>query len=169
MENYKDSAVLFFCYIDIDKYLKFLKEDIKENPDKKEFNEKQIEEAKKVKEEYGVRPLVGSTIVIMPTCNKGVKTAKFLYAGYNTDILPSLKITNGLMFYRLSYALDNGCDYCDLGGMDGNLSDHLSTFKSKFNPEVLELVGEYDLVISKFWFGLFNLAMKTLKFIRSKR
>lgn len=169
MENYKDSAVLFFCYIDIDKYLKFLKEDIKENPDKKEFNEKQIEEAKKVKEEYGVRPLVGSTIVIMPTCNKGVKTAKFLYAGYNTDILPSLKITNGLMFYRLNYALDNGCDYCDLGGMDGNLSDHLSTFKSKFNPEVLELVGEYDLVISKFWFGLFNLAMKTLKFIRSKR
>ncbi len=169
MENYKDSAVLFFCYIDIDKYLKFLKDDIKENPDKKEFNEKQMLEAKKIKEEYGKRVHVGSTIVIMPTCKNGIKTAKFLYAGYNTDVLPSLKITNGLMFYRLSYCLDEGCDYCDLGGMDGNLNDHLATFKSKFNPEVLELVGEYDLVISKFWFNLFNLAMNILKFIRSKR
>ena len=73
------------------------------------------------------------------------------------------------MFYRLCYCLDNGCDYCDLGGVDGSLEDHLSTFKSKFNPNVLELVGEYDLVISKTWYGLFNLGLKTLKFIRSKR
>ena len=106
---------------------------------------------------------------IMPTCKKGIKTASFLYAGTNTKILPSLKITNGLMFYRLCYALEKGCDYCDLGGVDGSLEDHLSTFKSKFNPEVLELVGEYDLVVSKFWFGLFNLAMSTLRFIKSKR
>lgn len=169
MDSFPDNAVLFFAHVNIDKYIKFLEKDMKEHENKKEFCLNQIEEAKKVKEKYGSRPLAGATIVMMPTCNNGIKTASFLYAGTNTNILPSLKITNGLMFYRLCYCLDNGCDYCDLGGVDGSLEDHLSTFKSKFNPNVLELVGEYDLVISKVWYGLFNLGLKTLKFIRSKR
>lgn len=169
MDSFPDNAVLFFAHVNIDKYIKFLEKDMKEHENKKEFCLNQIEEAKKVKEKYGNRPLAGATIVMMPTCNSGIKTASFLYAGTNTNILPSLKITNGLMFYRLCYCLDNGCDYCDLGGVDGSLEDHLSTFKSKFNPNVLELVGEYDLVISKVWYGLFNLGLKTLKFIRSKR
>lgn len=169
MELFPENAVLFFARVNIDKYIKFLENDMQENESKKEFCEKQINEALKIKEEYGNNPLAGATIVMMPTCKTGIKTASFLYAGTNTNILTTLKITNGLMFYRLSYCLDNGCDYCDLGGVDGSLEDHLSTFKSKFNPEVLELVGEYDLVVSKFWFGLFNLAMKVLKFLRSKR
>lgn len=169
MDSFPDNAVLFFAHVNIDKYIKFLEKDMKEHENKKEFCLNQIEEAKKVKEKYGNRPLAGATIVMMPTCNNGIKTASFLYAGTNTNILPSLKITNGLMFYRLCYCLDNGCDYCDLGGVDGSLEDHLSTFKSKFNPNVLELVGEYDLVISKVWYGLFNLGLKILKFIRSKR
>lgn len=169
MDSFPDNAVLFFAHVNIDKYIRFLEKDMEEHENKKEFCLKQIEEAKKVKEKYGNRPLAGATIVMMPTCNSGIKTASFLYAGTNTNILPSLKITNGLMFYRLCYCLDNGCDYCDLGGVDGSLEDHLSTFKSKFNPNVLELVGEYDLVISKTWYGLFNLGLKILKFIRSKR
>ena len=169
MDSFPDNAVLFFAHVNIDKYIKFLEKDMKEHENKKDFCLNQIEEAKKIKEKYGNRPLAGATIVMMPTCNNGIKTASFLYAGTNTNILPSLKITNGLMFYRLCYCLDNGCDYCDLGGVDGSLEDHLSTFKSKFNPNVLELVGEYDLVISKVWYGLFNLGLKTLKFIRSKR
>ena len=102
---------------------------------------------------------------MMPTNEKGNKIAVFLYAGTNTEILPSLKITNGLMFYRLCYCLDKGYDYCDLGGVDGSLEDHLSTFKSKFNPQVLELVGEYDLIISKFYFNMFKSGMKIHRLI----
>lgn len=169
MKNFPNNAVLFFARVNVDKYISFLKKDMKEHENKKEFCEKQIKEAIDVKKEFGPKPLAGATIVMMPTCKTGTKVASFLYAGTNTKILPSLKITNGLMFYRLCYCLDQGCDYCDLGGIDGSLEDHLSTFKSKFNPNVLELVGEYDLVISKFWFGMFNLAMNVLKYIRSKR
>ncbi len=169
MKAFPDNAVLFFARIDIDKYIKFLKNDMKENENKKEFCEKQIKEAIDVKKEFGPKPLAGATIVMMPTCKTGIKTASFLYAGTNTKILPSLKITNGLMFYRLCYCLDRNLDYCDLGGVDGSLEDHLSTFKSKFNPNVLELVGEYDLIINKFWFKMFNLAMDLRKYIRSKR
>ncbi len=169
MECFPNNAVLFFARVDIDKYISFLKKDMKEHENKKEFCEKQIKEAENVKKEFGPKPLAGATIVMMPTCKTGTKVASFLYAGTNTKILPSLKITNGLMFYRLCYCLERDCDYCDLGGIDGSLEDHLATFKSKFNPNVLELVGEYDLIINKLCFGLFNLAMKTLKFIRSKR
>jgi len=169
MECFKENAVLFFAMVNVYKYIKFLKNDMKEHENKKEFCEKQIKEAETIKKEFGPKPLAGATIVMMPTCKTGTKVASFLYAGTNTKILPSLKITNGLMFYRLCYCLDNGCDYCDLGGIDGSLEDHLATFKSKFNPNVLELVGEFDLVINKFWYSLFNLGMKVLKFIRSKR
>lgn len=169
MECFPENAVLFFARVNIDKYIKFLKNDMKEHENKKEFCEKQIKEAENIKKEFGPKPLAGATIVMMPTCKTGTKVASFLYAGTNTKVLPSLKITNGLMFYRLCYCLDKGCDYCDLGGIDGSLEDHLATFKSKFNPNVLELVGEFDLIINKFWYSLFNLGMKILKFIRSKR
>jgi len=169
MECFKDDTMLFFAHVNIDKYIDFLKKDMKENKNKEEFCKKQIEEAQSIKEKYGNNPLAGATIVMMPTCKTGTKVASFLYAGTNTEILPSLKITNGLMFYRLCYCMENGVDYCDLGGVDGSLEDHLSTFKSKFNPNVLELVGEYDLVISNFWNSMFNIAMKVLKYIRSKR
>lgn len=169
MESFPNNAVLFFARVDIDKYISFLKKDMKENKNKKEFCEKQLKEAEEVKKEFGPKPFAGATIVMMPTCKSGIKTASFLYAGTNTKILPSLKITNGLMFYRLCYCLDNGCDYCDLGGVDGSLEDHLSTFKSKFNPNVLELVGEYDLIINKPLYNLFNILMKIRKYIMSKR
>lgn len=169
MEYFPSNAILFFARVDIDKYIAFLKKDMVEHENKKEFCENQIKEAKKIREEYGNKPLAGATIVMMPTCKTGTKVASFLYAGTNTKILPSLKITNGLMFYRLCYCLDNDCDYCDLGGVDGSLEDHLSTFKSKFNPNVLELVGEFDLVTNRFWFSIFKITMGVLKFIRSKR
>lgn len=169
MDNFPLNAVLFFARVDIDKYINFLKKDMVDNPNKKEFSEKQIEESKRIRKKYGNKPLAGATIVMMPTCTKGIKTASFLYAGTNTEIFPTLKITNGLMFYRLCYCLENKCDYCDLGGIDGSLNDHLSTFKSKFNPNVLELVGEYDLITNKFMYKVFNILMKIRKYIMSKR
>ena len=169
MNNFPSNAVLFFARIDINKYISFLENDMKEHEEKKEFCEKQIKEAELIRNKYGNKPLAGATIVMMPTCNSGARVASFLYAGTNTEILPYLKITNGLMFYRLCYCLEKKCDYCDLGGVDGSLEDHLSVFKSKFNPNVLELVGEFDLVVNKFWFNMFNFLMKIRKYIMSKR
>lgn len=169
MRNFPDEAVLFFAKVNIEKYIKFLENDEANNPDKKEFCLKQKKEALALMKEYGNVITAGATIVMMPTCKTGTKVASFLYAGTNTKVLPSLKITNGLMFYRLCYCLDKECDYCDLGGIDGSLEDHLSTFKSKFNPVVLELVGEYDYIINKPFYSMFNLALKIRKYLMSRR
>lgn len=168
MESFPDQIVLFFAKVNIAKYIDFLNKDMKEHEDKKDFCMKQISEAEKIRKEYGDIPIAAASIVMLPTCRTGTKTASFLYAGTDTDILPSLKITNGLMYYRLCYCLDMGCDYCDLGGVDGSLEDHLSTFKSKFNPNVLELVGEYDLVVHGVINFMFVKGIAVFKYIRSK-
>lgn len=169
MESFPKDTVLFFAKVDINKYIDFIKKDMETNIDKIEFCEKQLLEAEALKKEYGDIITAGASIVMLPPCKNGIKVASFLYAGTDVKVLPSLKITNGLMYYRLCYCLDKVYDYCDLGGIDGNLEDHLSIFKSKFNPEVLELIGEYDLIINKFLFYSFTFLIKILKFIRMKR
>jgi serine/alanine adding enzyme len=55
------------------------------------------------------------------------------------------------------------CHYCNLGGVDGNLNDHLTTFKSKFNPVVVEYVGEFDLVINKLIYFAFEKFLPSIK------
>ena len=53
MDAFPDNAVLFFARVDIDKYIKFLENDMKEHENKKEFCLKQIKEAEETKKEYG--------------------------------------------------------------------------------------------------------------------
>lgn len=156
MNNYPTHTVLFFAKINFDKYLSFLETELSNKKADQDFVNQQIIEVKNLITQYGSSKVVASSIVMMPICKMGVRVASFLYAGTNTDILPNLKVTNGLMYYRLCYALKEGCHYADLGGIDGSLTDHLSVFKSKFNPLVFELVGEYDLIINKKIYYFFN-------------
>ena len=163
MEAYPQHARLYFAKINISRYLDFLEEDAQKDAKRREISEKRKQEALEVREKYGEEPLVGATIVLLPTATSGIRVASFLYAGTNTDILPSLKITNGLMYYRLCTCMDYGATVCDLGGVEGTLDDSLTTFKSKFNPNVLELVGEYDLFLNKPMYDAFEWALKVYK------
>ena len=165
MHAYPNAARLYFARVDLDEYISFIKEDMK-NPDRAEIGAQRLKEAEALKVKYGRQPVAAATIVLLPTANKGVRTASFLYAGTNTEILPTLKITNGLMYYRLCTCQDAGATVCDLGGVEGTLDDHLTEFKSKFNPNVLELVGEYDLFLNKPAYDLFQFALKSYKNLR---
>ena len=49
-----------------------------------------------------------------------------------------------------------GYDYADLEGVDGTFDDYLSKTKAKYNPVVLEFVGEFDISINKFWYFIFS-------------
>lgn len=163
MENYPDSTVLFFGKINFDKYLSFLESEKNNKNANQEFVNNQIIEVKKLIETYGNSKVVAASIVMLPLNKNGIKVASFLYAGTNTEILPNLKVTNGLMFYRLCYSLSKEIHYADLGGVDGNLNDHLSVFKSKFNPLVFELVGEYDFIVNKKIYYIFNKLLPVVK------
>jgi serine/alanine adding enzyme len=163
MTNYPDSTILFFGKIHFDKYLSFLEGELSNKNANQEFVNNQITEVKKLIKTYGNSRVVAASIVMLPLNKKGLKVASFLYAGTNTEILPNLKVTNGLMFYRLCYAIKEKIHYADLGGVSGYLNEHLSIFKSKFNPLVFELVGEYDLVINKKIYYIFNKLLPIVK------
>ena len=58
-----------------------------------------------------------------------------------------------------------------LGGISGNFNkDHplygLYTFKRGFGGVVEELIGEFDLVISPFYYFLYNRSLKIYNFIK---
>ena len=80
----------------------------------------------------------------------------------------NLCVSIGMIYEILKLSSENHCHYCNLGGVDGDLNDHLSEFKSKFNPIVLEFIGEYDLPISKVKYHLITTFMPLLKRIYRK-
>jgi len=121
-----------------------------------EFLQDQQEKTIKLIEERGDSVITSAALVVLPPNKEGIKMAEFLYAGNDVSLLPNLKINNGLTYYRLLYCLENNYHYANLGGVDGSLEDHLSVFKSKFNPLVIEFIGEYDLPVNKILYVLIS-------------
>ena len=80
------------------------------------------------------------------------------------------------MLYQVMLdCMEDRVDYLNLGGVEGTLDDALSEFKQKFAPEVLEFIGEFDLVVSPVKYKLFDKglpaarsAMKKLRSVGKK-
>jgi len=161
MENYKGKANLVFGHINLSKYLEFLK-----NNNGKEEEMKEVQELIK---KYGDNMTLSGALMILPSNKKGIRTSEYLYAG-NSSYLTKLNVSAGLVFEIIKFSMKNNCHYCNLGGIDGNLNDHLSIFKSKFNGQILEFCGEYDLPINKFlYFNYKNLYPILLKIYKKMR
>lgn len=86
---------------------------------------------------------------------------EFLYAGMNDDF-QFLNPQSLLHTKAFEHFFELGYQVCSMGGVEGTLDDGLSKFKSKFNPYVVEYIGEFDLVLNK----PFYLAYKTLMNLR---
>ncbi len=145
MENYKETSYLVFGKIDLNKYIDFLKNN--------NSKEEELLEAKKLLKDHGNNIILSASLIILPANEKGIRTSEYLYAG-NSLNLTKLRVSTGVVFEILKFSIKNNCHYCNLGGIDGNLNDHLTTFKEKFNGQVLEFAGEYDLPISKIYYPI---------------
>jgi serine/alanine adding enzyme len=169
LTSFKERALLCFAHVDLDKYMSFLDSEIKAN-NKNNDLKRQYEEANELHQKYGTDVITSVALVLMPS-NKGVRMMEYLYAGNNTSILSHLNTNVGLLFDIFKKCLEKNIHYCNLGGVEGTLDDNLTTFKSKFNPVILEFAGEYDLPINKGTYkvinGLIPYAKKTYKKIRS--
>lgn len=135
----KFNAYLFFGKLDLCQYLTFLKEKGK-NDEIKEV-EDLIEKGNKIIN-------LSAALVILPQNEKGVRTSEYLYAG-NDLKFAKLNVSYGLVYDICKFSIKQNCQYCNLGGIEGTLDDHLTSFKSKFNAIVWEYAGEYDLIINK--------------------
>lgn len=153
MEEYQEEAHLFFGILNLETYLSFLKDN--------NGKEEEIEEVKNLLEKGRVEIPLSTSFVLIPN-NKGIKTSEYLYAG-NHLLFTKLNVSVGLVYEICKYSLENNCYYCNLGGINGTFDDHLTPFKSRFNAIVFEFAGEYDLVIQKVRYHLYDFGMPFLK------
>lgn len=159
MKNYP-TAILVFGTINLPKYLKFLEENNGKSTE--------IEEVKELLKTHEENMVLSASIMFLPSNIKGIRTSEYLYAG-NSLSLTKIRVSTGVVFEIIKFSLENNCHYCNLGGIDGNLNDHLTSFKEKFNGEVLEFAGEYDLPIKWIYYPIkvmYPILLKIYKIIR---
>ena len=110
---------------------------------------------------------LSAALLVMPVNNSGLKISEYLYAG-NSLLFKKLRVSEGLVNYLCEISIDNQCHYCNLGGVDGSLEDHLSKFKLNFGSNITEHIGEYDLIINKFIYYPITILLPLLKKIYGK-
>ena len=162
MKNFNKNIYLFFANIDLNKYIDFLKEN--------NAKEEEIDYVNMLIKENGNTLTLSTGLLLLPTNKKGIRTSEYLYAGNSQD-LTKLHASAGLVFEMIKFSMENKCHYCNLGGVDGNLNDHLTVFKQGFNGRIMEFSGEYDLPISWIYYPikfLYPIALKMYKFIRKR-
>lgn len=71
-------------------------------------------------------------------------------------------------FETANHAFEKGNHWQNMGGVENDLSGGLYNFKSKFKPEIEEMIGEFNLPVSPLY-KLSNLAYTIRKKLRSKR
>jgi len=157
LNNFKDRAYLFFGNINLNKYLEFLKNN--------NGKEEEIEEIKTLIKENGDILTLSTGLLLLPGNKKGIRTSEYLYAG-NSSLLSKLNTSAGLVFEMIKFSMENNCHYCNLGGVDGNLNDHLTIFKQKFNGRIMIFSGEYDLPTSLIYYPIKLLYPVLLKVYR---
>lgn len=121
---------------------------------------KKYEELTRLKDEKGSKIVMASSMFL--TFGNEVV---YLFSGsydeymkYNAQYLIQWEI--------IKYAVNNKYDRYNFYGIDGNLDKEnndtygIYEFKKGFDGRVVEFIGEFDLVVSKFYYNLYNIAFK---------
>ena len=143
---FRGYAYMVFGKIDLNRYYDFLKEDSSIAPEK-------LQEVIKLKAEKGPSVILSAAIILMPQNRQGIRVGEYLYAG-NALFLPGLRISKAMVFECCKFSIQNGCDYFNLGGVEGALDDSLTKFKRNFNGRIMEFAGEYDLPASLLYYPI---------------
>lgn len=166
LNAYGERAKIYFAKIHLPTYIDYLEKSI-EKGENAEKNQILKDEAQAVMSSRGDTVALSTGLVIFPHSEEKIKIAEYLYAGADTSIFPNLSTPNGVVYTSACDALDCGCDYYNLGGIDGDLKSPLAIFKKKFSPHIFEFVGEFDLVIDRlFYFGFEKCLPKAKKIIK---
>ena len=158
MDAFGSDANMYIARINVDKFSEFLCCEINKSKDEALIAKykSQLEDCKKAKEKYGNVISIAATLAITPPNKKGIKKVEYLYAGTFEEVFPYLNTNASVHINSFIDMLNRGYDYADLEGVDGTFDDHLSKTKAKYNPVVLEFVGEFDMSINKFWYFIFS-------------
>lgn len=119
--------------------------------------DKQLEKIKEYKKEYGNKTTLGG-ILFLVYGNEVLS----LYGGSEAKLM-QFQSAYTLHFDGVKYACENGYKRYNFYGITGDFRESnplygLYLFKKSFGGNVVELVGEFDLVINKFWYRTYKMA-----------
>ena len=142
----------------------------KQDEDSIERLKKQIEKIEEYQKEYGDKKTLG-TILFLIYGNEVLS----LFGGTDDNLL-QFQSAYTVHYAGIKYAIDNGYKRYNFYGITGDFRKEnplygLYLFKKSFGGHVVELVGEYDLITSKFWYNTYKIAFKlyrTAKHIKNK-
>ena len=180
MNTYPEDGVIFLAQCNLVKLAKEaherkeqLEEEMKNTPEnaKKKMRrledqmrsaEKDIKEFDEMLEEFGNEDQQISIAGIL-SIQYG-NTCEMLYAGMDErfkKFMPQYKE----YVENFRWAFERGCEWSNMGGVEGTLDDGLTKFKDNFNPTINEFIGEFDLPVNKL---LFNLSEKAYSYVKNK-
>lgn len=136
--------------------------------DKKEIErlEKQLEKINQYKKEYGNKTLLGGILFLI----YGNEVLS-LHGGSLANLM-QFQSAYTIHFAGIKYALDNNYNRYNFYGITGDFRKEnplygLYLFKKSFGGKVVELIGEFDYIISPFWYHAYNLAFNTYHAIKN--
>lgn len=171
-----ENLIINVCYLDTNLGINKFKDEIKKiegYQDIKDYHLKDIEDYKKkielyesYQKKYGDKiPLAGTMSIV---CGKeylnlfGGAYEEFMH--YDAQYL--------IKWHTMKEALNLGCEIYNFYGISGNFEKEnndmygVYEFKRGFGGRVVELIGEFDLIISKHKYCLYNFMFKTYKIVK---
>ena len=122
-----------------------------------DFNEYKKNTEEELKQEHGEKTLLGG-ILFLVYGNEVLS----LYGG-STAKLMQFQSAYTVHFAGVKMAVENNYDKYNFYGITGDFRKEnplygLFLFKKSFGGHVSELIGEFDLIISPFWYNTYNIA-----------
>ncbi len=120
---------------------------------------KQLKKIENYKKEYGDKKTLG-TILFLIYGNEVLS----LFGGTD-DNLMQFQSAYTVHYAGIKYAIEHGYQRYNFYGITGDFRQEnplygLYLFKKSFGGHVVELIGEFDLIISKFWYTTYQIAFK---------
>ena len=132
--------------------------------------EKQLEKINELKGQYGSKKVLGGILFLI----YGNEVLS-LYGGSDEKLM-QFQSAYTTHFAGIKYAVENGYSHYNFYGITGDFREEnplygLFLFKKSFGGHVSELIGEFDYIVSPFWYHTYNIAFKmyhNLKNIKKK-
>ena len=138
----------------------------KQDYDSIERLNKQIEKINEYKEKFGNKKTLG-TILFLIYGNEVLS----LFGGTD-DNLMQFQSAYTIHYEGIKYAIENGYKRYNFYGITGDFRKEnplygLYLFKKSFGGHVVELIGEFDLVVNKFQYILYKISFKCYKTVKN--
>ena len=151
---------IMIAYIDFDEYLENTTRE-KEKIEK-EMNDRQT------KNEYGHKLNLGAILFLI----YGNEVLSLF--GGSLEKFMNFQSAYTLHFEGIKYAVEHGYKRYNFYGITGDFSKDnplygLYLFKKSFGGEVVELIGEFDLIINKFWYTMYQKVFPMYKNLKRKK